>query len=232
MPSRVRSPTPAKTETPPCSRRDVVDQLLDEDRLADARAAEQADLAAADERSDQVDDLDPGLEDLDLRRQVAEGGRIAVDRPALDAVGRRRLLVDRLADHVPEPPERHLADRHRDRPSEVDDVGASREAVRRVHGDRADAVVAEVLLYLGDQVVAVQGDAECAVDLRQLVREERVDDDALDLDQRACVGDVLGLSHSVPVPGEECLTGRAFHEGAYQRPGVYRRPRDRLIALG
>ena len=135
---------------------DVVDQLLDEDGLADARAAEQADLAAADERGDQVDDLDPGLEDLDLRRQVAEARRIAVDRPALDAVRRRRLLVDRLADHVPEPPERRLADRDCDRAAEVDDVDAAREAVGRVHGDRADAVVAEVLLHLGDQVVAVR----------------------------------------------------------------------------
>ena len=63
---------------------DVVDELLDEDGLADARPAEEADLAALHERGDQVDDLDPGLEDLDLRREVAERGRVAVDRPALD----------------------------------------------------------------------------------------------------------------------------------------------------
>ena len=37
---------------------DVVDQLLDQHRLAEAGAAEQADLAAAHERRDQVDDLD------------------------------------------------------------------------------------------------------------------------------------------------------------------------------
>ena len=181
---------------------DVVDQLLDEDGLADSRAAEQADLAAADERGDQVDDLDPGLEDLDLRREVAEGGRIAVDRPALDAVGRRRLLVDRLADHVPEPTERRLADRDRDRPSEVDDVDASREAVRRVHRDGADPVVPEVLLHLRDQVVAVHGDAEGAVDLGELVREERVDDDALDFDQFADVLTLRLLRHASP--GEVC----------------------------
>ena len=46
---------------------DVVDQLLDQHGLADAGAAEQADLAAADVRGDQVDHLDAGLEDLDLR---------------------------------------------------------------------------------------------------------------------------------------------------------------------
>ena len=37
---------------------DVVDQLHDDDGLADAGAAERADLAALEERADQVDDLD------------------------------------------------------------------------------------------------------------------------------------------------------------------------------
>ena len=39
---------------------DVVDQLLNEHRLADARAAEQADLAALGVGGEQVDDLDAG----------------------------------------------------------------------------------------------------------------------------------------------------------------------------
>src|SRR6185295_8993740 len=50
----------------------VVDQLLNHDRLADARAAEEADLAALDERRDQVDHLDAGLEQLRLRLEVDE----------------------------------------------------------------------------------------------------------------------------------------------------------------
>ena len=41
---------------------DVVDQLHDDDGLADARAAERADFAALGEGTDQVDDLDAGLE--------------------------------------------------------------------------------------------------------------------------------------------------------------------------
>ena len=130
---------------------DVVDQLLDQDGLADAGAAEEADLAALHVGSDQVDDLEAGLEDLDRRREVAERRRVAVDRPALDVLARRRLVVHRLADHVPDPPERGVADRHRDRRAGVDDVDAAREAVRRVHRHRADAIVAEVLLHLRDQ---------------------------------------------------------------------------------
>ena len=63
--------------------RDVVDQLLDDDRLADAGAAEQADLAALQVRLDQVDDLDAGLEHLQLGGLLLERRRRAVDRPAL-----------------------------------------------------------------------------------------------------------------------------------------------------
>ena len=46
---------------------DVVDQLHDDDGLADAGAAERADLAAFRERTDQIDDFDAGLENLNLR---------------------------------------------------------------------------------------------------------------------------------------------------------------------
>ena len=61
---------------------DVVDQLLDDDRLADAGAAEQADLAAAGIGREQVDDLDAGDEDLRLGRLVDIGRRRLVDRRA------------------------------------------------------------------------------------------------------------------------------------------------------
>ena len=62
--------------------RDVVDQLQDHDGLADAGAAEEADLAALRIRRDQVDDLDAGLERLDAGRLVDELRRRAVDRAA------------------------------------------------------------------------------------------------------------------------------------------------------
>ena len=56
---------------------DVVDQFHDDDGLADAGAAERADLAALGERADQVDDLDAGLENLRLScpgRSASEPG--------------------------------------------------------------------------------------------------------------------------------------------------------------
>ncbi len=180
--------------------RDVVDQLHDRDRLADAGAAEEPDLAALDVRGDQVDDLDARLEDLDGRREVAERGRLAVDRPALHALG-RRLLVDGLADHVPDPAERRRADRNRDRCARVRHRRPAREAVGGVHRHSANAVVTEVLLHLRDEgggraVRPRHCDLEGVEDLGQVVREDRVDHDALDLDDLAGIGTVLGRHDS------------------------------------
>ena len=94
---------------------DVVDQLLDDDGLADAGAAEQADLAAAQVRLEQVDDLDPRLEHLQLGGLVLERRRVAVNRPVLLGEDRPVRKVDRLAEHVHDAAERRRAHRHRDR---------------------------------------------------------------------------------------------------------------------
>src|SRR3954449_13335665 len=209
----------------------VVDELLDEHGLADAGAAEQADLAALRVRREQVDDLDAGLEHLRRRRQVLDVRGLAMDRPALDVVLDRVALVDRLAEQVEDAPEGDVADRHGDRATRVDDLGPAREAVRRIHRDRADAVVAEVLLDLADQVGAdalvvargtVARDQQRVIDLGQLVGEDGLDDDALDLldapDVAAVAvaalgGLVLGCgSHKVSSLDQRFRAGHDFHD--------------------
>ena len=212
---------------------DVVDQLLDQHRLAGAGAAEEADLAALHVRCDQVDDLDAGLEDLDRRGEVAERGWIAVDRPALDVLARGLLVVDRLADHVPDPAERGVPDGNRDRRARVDDVDPTREPIGRVHGHRADAVVAEVLLHLRNQrpaaVSARDLDRERVVDRRQLVREDCVDDDALDLDHLAGSRSLRLLRHISPCLGLE-KSGRK--RDARRRKRVRSLPKRPLRPVG
>src|SRR5205814_10168140 len=69
---------------------DVIDQLHDDDSLADAGATEESDLSTLYERRDQVNDLDPRLEDLGLWLEIGELGRRTMDRPALDAGGNWR----------------------------------------------------------------------------------------------------------------------------------------------
>ncbi len=103
-----------------------------------------------------------------------------MDRPGLLA-GDLVTAVDGLAEHVEDAAERGLADGHRDRCAEVEHVDATGQAVGRVHGDRADAVVAEVLLHLEHEPVASEFNLERVVDLGELVLEHRLDDDALDL---------------------------------------------------
>ena len=171
--------------------RDVVDQLLDDDGLADAGAAEQPDLAAAQVRLEQVDDLDAGLEHLQLGRLILERRRGAVNRPALGRLDRTIGEVDRLAEHVHDAAERRGADRHRDRRAGVDDLHAAAHAVGRLHRDGADAVLAEVLLDLADDVDGLAAgpgreDPDRVVDGRQVPGLELdVDDRSDDLDDLA-----------------------------------------------
>jgi hypothetical protein len=180
--------------------------ILDDHRLADARAAEQTHLPALGVGREQVDHLDAGLEHLGGRREVLHRRRGAVDRPALLDLD-LLALVDRLAQDVEDPAQRHRADGHRDRAAGVDHLHPARQTVGHVHGDRADAVVAEVLLDLADHHTAVVRalDRDRIVDLGQRVGERGLDDDALDLlDPPGARGRLLGRA----------LSGAGFHSMA------------------
>src|SRR5215208_121785 len=164
----------------------VPDQFLDDDRLADAGTAEDADLAALLERADQVDDLEARLEDLDLGRLLVEGGCRAVDRQGVGAVD-VALAVDRVAEDVEDTAEGHLAHRNGDRSARVDDGHIASEPVCRRHRHGSDPVVAEVLLDLAhERSLAVALDLDRVVDGRQLAgRTLDVDDRTRDLDHAA-----------------------------------------------
>ena len=151
LPSRVRSPTPAKTEIPAVDLGDARDQLGQDHRLAQPGPAEKADLAAPDERGQQVDDLDARLELLGLGREAIETRRVAVDRPALCCVN-RSPAVDRVAEQVEDATQRFLADRHAHRAAGVDDRHPPNQPVGRSQGHAPNPVAAEVLLDLAGQV--------------------------------------------------------------------------------
>ena len=95
-----------------------MDQLLDQDGLADACAAEQTDLAALQIRADQIDDLDSGLQDLAGGLLILIGRRRTVDRPVIVGLD-RFLVVDRFAEQVQDSSQIPLADRHADRSAGV-----------------------------------------------------------------------------------------------------------------
>src|SRR6266850_5390334 len=169
--------------------RDVVDELLDQNRLADSGSPEEARLAALRVRLQEVDDLDPRLEHLDLRRLVLEWGRRAMDRVRLLRVD-RRALVHRLADHVQDPAERLRSDRDRDRRPGIAHGHPAPEAVGRGHGDRPHLALAQVLRHLEGELLRIRKDVlvldaldeERVVDARQPARLElHVDDRPDDL---------------------------------------------------
>ncbi len=159
---------------------DVVDELLNEHGLADASAAEQADLAALGVGREQVDDLDAGDEDLRFRRLVDEGRRGLMDGAALGGLD-GACLVDGIADDVHDAAERLLADRHRDRIAGVLHGLAAHEAFRRVHGDGAHGVLAQMLGHLEHEARTAVIGLERVENGRQAALELHVDDRAHDL---------------------------------------------------
>ncbi len=162
---------------------DVVDQLHHVDGLADAGAAEQADLAALGERAHQVDDLDAGFQQLGRGRLVFVRRRGAVDFPRIRR-GDRAGLVDRATQHVHDAAQGAGADRHRDGAAGVVGDQATLQAIGGTQRDGADDAVAKLLLdFQGDVGVL---DLQRVVHLRHVAaREFDVDDGADDLNDLA-----------------------------------------------
>ena len=187
MPSRVRSPTPENTETPPCSRARFAISSWMRTVLPTPAPPKRPILPPRTYGAIRSTTLIPVSKTsiFDVSSSNAGGSRWIGQRSA-PAGG--FLAVDRLAKHVPDPSQRHLADRNRDRRFGIDHGGAASDAVGRVHCDGADAIVTEMLLHLCDQVAAFGArDAERRVDRGKPVGEHGVDHDAFDLDQAADV---------------------------------------------
>ena len=155
LPSRERSPTPAKTEKPPCSRAMLRISSLMMHGLADAGAAVEADLTARAKGAIEVDDLDAGLEDLRRRspaprRTAAGGGSASARRPSTSprlSSGLPSTLKSRPS--VGSPTGTAIG-----APVSVA-VGAAAQAVGACPSPGAHPVVAEVLLHFGDELLAV-----------------------------------------------------------------------------
>ncbi len=157
---------------------DVVDQLHDENRLADAGAAEEADLAALGVRREQIHHLNARHEDLSFRRlfRRSSGAGWWMARLALvltgpaSSTGSPMTLMMRPSVSSPtgtmigEPVS--TTSWPRTRPS-----GA-------VHGDRAHGILAEMLRYLENQAVAMVLGFQRIQNRRQMSVELYVDDRA------------------------------------------------------
>ena len=116
--------------------RDVVDQLLDQHALAHAGSAEQPDLTAADIRTEQVDDLDAGLQDLRAWIQLDKRWRIPVDGQCRRII-ERAFAIYRLAQHIEHPAQHLLADGHMDHAAVAGGLRPALHALARAQRDAA-----------------------------------------------------------------------------------------------
>ena len=167
----------------------IVDKLLNENCLADARAAEQSDFTAFGVGADQVDDLDAGLENFSGGFLLLKRRRFAVDRQALHSFGEGGI-VQRLTQQVEDAAKAGIADRDGDGTAGVDGFHAARQAVGRAHGDAADDTAADLLLHLCGDGFAVVLQRDSIEQVRKLrFRETDVEHRAGDLDDGA---DIFG----------------------------------------
>ena len=176
----------------------VVDELHEDDGLAHAGAAEEADLSAASVGRQQIHHLDAGLERLDLGFLVDEGGSLAMYREVmLGFYG--PAFVHGLADHVQNAPQRLFAHGHADAGPGIHGVLAADEPLGGIHGDAANGVLTQVLRDLHHQVPLLivdrlVGDLDGVVDRRQgAVGKLHVDHGPQDLSNLAHVHSVFIL---------------------------------------
>ena len=93
--------------------RDVVDELLDEDCLADTSTTEKTNLSTTRVGSEKVDDLDTGNENLGRCRLLDEFGSVGVNRGILVRFD-RSALVDGVTSDVHDATESACTDRNCD----------------------------------------------------------------------------------------------------------------------
>ena len=132
--------------------RNVVYQLLYDDRLADSRPAEETRFPPLGIRLQQIDDLDAGFEHLFLCGKLIKRRRRPMDRVPLFGLDLSQP-VDPLTDDVDQPAQRRGSHRDGNRVVRVEALHSPDEPVRRIHRDSAHPVVTQVLLDLDDQIL-------------------------------------------------------------------------------
>src|SRR5579883_882527 len=162
---------------------DIVDELLNNNRLADTCAAEQTDLSAAQIRLEQIDHFDTGLEHLEPRRLFFKCRRCAVNRRMVLRFDRPHV-IDRLSQYVQHAPQRLLAHRNRDRRPQIVRFQAAHQSVRRLHCDRAHAALADVLRHFRRNIDLHRNVEAFAGHLDRVEQLRHVPFRKLDLDRR------------------------------------------------
>ena len=148
--------------------RDVGNQLLNQNRFADASAAEQADFAALGIRLQQVNDLDAGFQNAHDRALLGKGRRLAVDAPFFGGCRKRLAAVNRVAQDVEHAPQGRVTDGNADAASSCLHRHAARKPFAGRQHDAADSMFIHVLRHFHGAHFVFHLDAQCFANLRQL----------------------------------------------------------------
>ena len=168
-------------------RRDVPDQLLNQDRLTDSGTTEQTDLTTLCVRCQQIDDLDTGLENLLYRILVLELRRLPVDLPVLLCL-RCRLPIDRIAQHIKQSAEGLLTYRNSDSGTCIRDDHVPLESLGCTQHDAAHDALPHLLCHLHDTLSAMIIYLKCSLDLRKRCGIKRhIDDRSHHLHDFSCL---------------------------------------------
>ena len=171
--------------------RQIVDELLNQNGLANTSAAEQTGLATTNVGFEKVYGLDAGLENLGLGGQLVEAGRGMVDRIVILDLG-HLLAVHRLTHNVPDATEGLLANGHLHGSARIDHLEAALKTIGGCHSDRADNVAGQLTFNLENGLdVAHRGisvNGKGVVDVGHAIFEFDVDNGADDADDVADTG--------------------------------------------
>ena len=107
---------------------DVVDELLNEDGLSDSSTSEESNLSSSSVGSEEIDDLDSGLENLRGGRLVDKLRGVGVNGSHGDTDD-RTSLIDGLTDNVHNSTEASGTDGNENGGTSVDDTLASNETL-------------------------------------------------------------------------------------------------------
>lgn len=121
----------------------VVDKFLNQHSLADTGTTEKTDFTTTGIRSEEVDDLDTGFENLCGGRLVDERRRVSVNGAELDALD-RTTLVNRFTNDVHDATEGGGANGDKDGSTGVDNFLPTNETLGTVHSNSPDRVLTQM----------------------------------------------------------------------------------------
>ena len=148
---------------------DIIDKFLDKHRLADSRSTEQSDLSSLEIRLQKVYNLDSGEEHLLRSRKVFELRRLTMNRKSAIII-QRGDSVNGFAHNIHDASPDLRAHGHRYRRIRAGHLKSAAESVGTVHRNSADSVLADMLLHLKDNFLAVcTGNFQRFINGRELV---------------------------------------------------------------